>query len=167
MQASLTGHLVFSTIHTNDAPTVFNRLIDMGVEPFLVSSSLVAVLAQRLVRRLCSECKEPFRPTSSELAQIGARSSDVDGYTVYRPVGCPECLSTGYRGRAGIFELLMVDDDVRALVTARKSAGAVRKVALAHGMASLREDGLRKMLEGVTSLDEVLRVTQEDLEVEA
>jgi general secretion pathway protein E len=146
---------------------VLNRLIDMGVEPFLVSSSLVAVLAQRLVRRLCTECKEPFRPTASELTQIGALPSDVDGYTIYRPVGCSECLSTGYRGRAGIFELLMVDDDVRALVTARKSAGVVRKVALAHGMASLRHDGLRKMLEGVTSLDEVLRVTQEDLEVEA
>jgi len=167
VQASLTGHLVFSTIHTNDAPTVFNRLIDMGVEPFLVSSSLIAVLAQRLVRRLCPACKEPFVPSASDLAQIGATREDLEGHTVYRPVGCPECLSTGYRGRAGIFELLLVDDDVRALVTARKSAGAVRKVALAHGMASLRHDGLRKMREGVTSLDEVLRVTQEDLEVDA
>ena len=160
IQASLTGHLVFSTIHTNDAPGAFTRLIDMGVEPFLVSSSLVAILAQRLVRQLCSECKEPHSPTATELADLGI--SRLPAGTIYRANGCAECNHKGYSGRSGIYELLVVEDDIRALVVAGKPTGVVRKAAIANGLNTLRDDGIRKVLEGVTSLDEVRRVTQED-----
>ncbi len=162
VQASLTGHLVFSTLHTNDAPTAFSRLIDMGVEPFLVSSSLIAVLAQRLVRRLCPRCKEAFEPSDIELKEAGVSRERVTGHTVYRAKGCPACLSTGYKGRSGIYELLTVSEGVRQLVMAGSSAGIIRKRAIEDGMASLRDDGIRVVLEGRTSLDEVMRVTQED-----
>ena len=163
VQASLTGHLVFSTIHTNDAPGSFTRLVDMGVEPFLVASSLVAVLAQRLLRRLCPDCKEPHTPTAAELKDLGLTGQSLHTRPIYQAKGCPECLQKGYRGRMGIFELLVVDDDVRALVTAGADSGTIKKKALANGMKSLRDDGIRKVLEGTTSLDEVLRVTQEDV----
>lgn len=163
VQASLTGHLVFSTIHTNDSAGAFTRLIDMGVEPFLVSSSLIAVLAQRLVRRLCPECREPYTPTDTELAEAGVSRAIVTG-NVFRAKGCPACLSTGYRGRIGIYELLMVDDSIRQLVTARESAGIIARKAREHGLLTLREDGMRQVREGVTSLDEVMRVTQEDVQ---
>jgi general secretion pathway protein E len=163
VQASLTGHLVFSTIHTNDSAGAFTRLIDMGVEPFLVSSSLIAVLAQRLVRRLCPECREPYTPTDTELAEAGVSRAIVTG-TVFRAKGCPSCLSTGYRGRIGIYELLMVDDAIRQLVTARESAGIIARKAREHGLLTLREDGMRQVRQGVTSLDEVMRVTQEDVQ---
>ncbi|MES2640048.1 MAG: type II secretion system ATPase GspE [Myxococcota bacterium] len=163
VQASLTGHLVFSTLHTNDAPTAFSRLIDMGVEPFLVSSSLIAVLAQRLVRRLCPKCKEAFEPSDIELKEAGVARSRLEGHTVYRGKGCSACLSTGYKGRTGIYELLTVSEGVRQLVMAGSSAGVIRKRAIEDGMASLRDDGIRVVLEGRTSLDEVMRVTQEDL----
>ena len=162
VQASLTGHLVFSTLHTNDAPTAFSRLIDMGVEPFLVSSSLIAVLAQRLVRRLCPRCKEAFEPSDIELKEAGVSRERVTGHTVYRAKGCPACLSTGYKGRSGIYELLTVSEGVRQLVMAGSSAGVIRKRAIEDGMATLRDDGIRVVLEGRTSLDEVMRVTQED-----
>ncbi len=162
VQASLTGHLVFSTLHTNDAPTAFSRLIDMGVEPFLVSSSLIAVLAQRLVRRLCPKCKEAFEPSDIELKEAGVTRARVAGHTIYRGKGCPACLSTGYKGRTGIYELLTVSEGVRQLVMAGSSAGVIRKRAIEDGMASLRDDGIRVVLEGRTSLDEVMRVTQED-----
>jgi general secretion pathway protein E len=160
IQASLTGHLVFSTIHTNDAPGAFTRLIDMGVEPFLVSSSLLAVLAQRLVRRLCDQCKEPYVPTTTELGDLGMTKLPKGQF--FRPGGCDECNNKGYSGRSGIYELLMVDDEIRALVVSGASTTAVRRRAIEKGLKTLRDDGIRKALEGVTSLDEVRRVTQED-----
>ncbi len=162
VQAALTGHLVFSTLHTNDAAGAFSRLVDMGVEPFLVASSLVAVLAQRLVRQLCSECKEAYEPSAVQLKDVGLTKKDLKG-KVYRPKGCPECLDTGYRGRSGIYELLHVTDDVKHLVMQSADAGSIKKAALANGLVTLRRDGLRKVLDGVTSFDEVVRVTQEEV----
>jgi general secretion pathway protein E len=158
IQASLTGHLVFSTLHTNDAPGAITRLVDMGVEPFLVASSLVAVLAQRLVRVLCPHCKEPWEPTAEQLAEIGvARPASV-----FRPVGCDRCHHTGYRGRLGIFELMLVDDDIRGLITQRVDAKSIKRKAMEKGMNALRADGARKVLAGVTSVAEVLRATEEE-----
>ena len=164
IQASLTGHLVFSTIHTNDAAGAFTRLIDMGVEPFLVASSLLANLAQRLVRRLCIECKEAYVPSAVELAGIGLAPERLNnnGGHIYRPRGCEKCLGTGYSGRSGIFELLEVTDDVRATVMKRSDASTIKRVALSQGMRTLRHDGGDKVLHGVTSIEEVLRVTQEE-----
>ncbi|MFZ5481030.1 MAG: type II secretion system ATPase GspE [Myxococcota bacterium] len=162
VQASLTGHLVFSTVHTNDAPTTFARLIDMGVEPFLVGSSIIAVLAQRLVRRLCPHCKQVYDPPDVELKEAGVERARIAGHTVYKAVGCPACLSTGYKGRAGIYELLVVSEAVRQLVLSGANAGVIRRKAIEEGLATLRDDGIRQVLEGLTSLDEVMRVTQED-----
>ena len=159
IQASLTGHLVFSTLHTNDAPGAFTRLIDMGVEPFLVSSSVLAILAQRLVRRLCEQCRSPYTPNSSELADLGLSKSPGK---LYRAVGCEECNHKGYSGRSGIYELLMVDDEIRSMVVAGATTGAIRNKAIELGLLTLRDDGIRKALEGITSLDEVRRVTQEE-----
>jgi general secretion pathway protein E len=171
VQASLTGHLVLSTLHTNDAPTAFSRLSDMGVEPFLVSSSVVAVLAQRLVRRLCSACKKPHHPSMEELRGLGLgeaamttlRQAMARGMTIYQADGCKECLDKGYRGRSGIYELLAVDEEIRVLVSTNANAGTVRAKAIENGMRTLRDDGIRKVLDGVTSIDEVARVTQEDV----
>ena len=165
IQASLTGHLVFSTIHTNDAPTAFTRLIDMGIEPFLVASSLVAILGQRLVRRVCSECKVPHHPTVQELREVGLEPKDIVGATLFRAVGCPECNMKGYAGRTGIYELLIVTEELRAVVTGGADAGVIKRQAVSEGMRTLRYDGLRKALEGLTTLDEVMRVTQEDVVV--
>jgi general secretion pathway protein E len=131
----------------------------MGVEPFLVSSSLVAILAQRLVRQLCEQCKVPHSPTATELADIGLRS--LPG-PVFKATGCAECNQKGYSGRSGIYELLVVEDNVRALVVEGRPTGIIRKAAIANGLKTLRDDGIRKALEGVTSLEEVRRVTQED-----
>ncbi len=163
IQASLTGHLVFTTIHTNDAPTAFTRLIDMGIEPFLVASSLVAILAQRLVRRLCPLCKQPHNPTDAELKDVGLTRADLVGRDLHRAVGCPECNMKGYQGRTGIYELLIVSDELRGVVTGGADAGIIKKHAVEEGMRTLRMDGLEKALEGMTTLDEVLRVTQEDV----
>ena len=162
IQASLTGHLVFSTIHTNDSPTAFTRLVDMGIEPFLVASSLIAILAQRLVRRLCPDCKEQYRPSDVDLKDVGLNPAEFKG-TMYRAVGCENCNHKGYRGRTGIYELLIVSEEVRQAVTAGADASMIKKVAIEHGLQTLREDGLQKAIEGHTSLDEVLRVTQEDV----
>ncbi len=165
IQASLTGHLVLSTLHTNDAAGAITRLVDMGVEPFLVGSSLIGVMAQRLVRRVCPTCREEFAPTPEQLAEIGlAPDALLGGQRVYRPHsgGCEECLGTGYRGRTGIYELLTVDDAMRQLIVTNPTAGAVKKAALAKGMITLRDDGARKVLQGLTTMEEVLRVTQEE-----
>jgi len=159
IQASLTGHLVFSTLHTNDAAGAFTRLIDMGVEPFLVSSSIVAILAQRLVRRLCPSCKEAYTPNATELADFGM--SNYKGQ-LFRPAGCEECSQKGYSGRSGIYELLIIDDPIRALVVSGEPTGIIRNLAVKRGLKTLRDDGIRKALEGITSLDEVRRVTQEE-----
>jgi general secretion pathway protein E len=162
IQASLTGHLVFTTIHTNDAPSAFTRIIDMGIEPFLVASSLIAVLAQRLVRRLCPDCKEAYHPSDEELHELSLSREWVAGRPFHRAVGCPECQHKGYRGRCGIHELLVVSEPLRVKCTAGADASVLKKVAIAEGMKTLRDDGLAKVLEGVTSVDEVLRVTSED-----
>jgi general secretion pathway protein E len=161
IQASLTGHLVFSTLHTIDAPSAITRLVDMGVEPYLVASSLVAVLAQRLVRVLCPQCKEPFEPTAEQLAEIGIQARDK-AIRVQRPVGCERCNHTGYRGRIGIFELMLLDDDIRALVTVNTDAKTIKRKAMDKGMRSLRADGARKVLSGQTSIAEVLRATEDE-----
>jgi general secretion pathway protein E len=166
VQASLTGHLVFSTLHTNDAATAFTRLIDMGVEKFLVTSSLLAVLAQRLVRRLCPQCKVAYTPMPGELAEAGVDSQRFHGHVLYKGVGCPACLMTGYKGRTGIYEFLSVSDEVRELVLRNAPANQVARRARELGMRSLREDGMRVVAEGRTSLDEVMRVTQVDVSVD-
>ncbi len=160
IQASLTGHLVFSTLHTNDAPSAITRLVDMGVEPYLVASSLVAVLAQRLVRMLCPQCREAYTPTAESLAEIGVRATKP--VRVYRAKGCAYCHQTGYLGRVGIFELMIVDDAVRAHITQSTDSKTIKKVAVEHGMQPLRVDGARKAVEGITSIEEVLRATEEE-----
>jgi general secretion pathway protein E len=164
IQAALTGHLVFSTLHTNDSFGAMTRLLDMGIEPFLVSSSVIAVMAQRLVRRVCGSCREEYQPSREELEEIGIAPHHMAGHTVYKPgPGCPQCKRTGYRGRTGIHELLVVDDEIRALVMKSADAAAIRRAATARGMTTLREDGADKVLQGITTVEEVLRVTQEDL----
>jgi general secretion pathway protein E len=164
IQAALTGHLVFSTLHTNDSFGSITRLLDMGIEPFLVSSSVIAVMAQRLVRRLCSSCRAPYQPTREELEELGITPQRMLGKTVYKPgEGCAQCKRTGYRGRTGIHELLVVDDEVRTLIMKSADAATIRRAATARGMNTLREDGADKVVEGLTSIEEILRVTQEDL----
>ena len=160
IQASLTGHLVFSTIHTNDAPGAVTRLVDMQVEPFLVASSLLAVLAQRLVRTICPLCKESYTPTQDELSEIGLDSREVR--VLYRGKGCDSCQQTGYRGRIGIFELMTINDEVRASIMANSDASTLKTIARNHGMRTLREDGSLKVKRGITTVAEVTRVTRED-----
>jgi len=163
IQASLTGHLVFSTLHTNDAAGAVTRLVDMGVEPFLVASSVLAILAQRLVRVLCPACREAYAPAVEELQQFGLTAAELPEGRLYRAAGCAACKSTGYRGRSGIYELLLVDERVRQQVMANADAGSIREGARQRGMRTLRDDGIRAMLTGQTSAEEVLRVTQEEL----
>jgi general secretion pathway protein E len=164
IQAALTGHLVFSTLHTNDSCGAITRLIEMGIEPFLVASSVIAVMAQRLLRRVCPSCRVPYRPSMEELRQLGISADDLEGRSVYRiGPGCPDCKQTGYRGRLGIHELLVIDDEVRNLTMKSSDSSSIRRVAAAKGMTSLREDGAEKVLRGLTTIEEVLRVTQEDL----
>ena len=159
LQAALTGHLVFSTLHTNDAPGALTRLLDMAVEPFLISSSLLAVLAQRLVRRVCPACGREGPPGAEERAALGAATPAM---LRHAGPGCADCRGTGYRGRTAIHELLVVNDQIRTLIMARADAAAVRRRATADGMATLRDDGLAKVCEGVTTLAEVLRATQDE-----
>lgn len=163
IQASLTGHLVFSTLHTNDAAGAITRLLDMGVEPFLISSSLLAVMAQRLVRNLCPKCREAYRLTDAQCQEIGIDSRIHKQPEVFRASsnGCPNCQFTGYRGRSGIYEMLHINDTVRSLIMQRANSTQIR--AAARDMASLRTDGARKVLLGQTSFEEVIRVTQEDI----
>ncbi len=163
IHASLTGHLVFSTLHTNDAAGAITRLLDMGVEPFLAASSVVAIVAQRLVRVLCPSCRKPYQPTAEELAKLGLRANRGAAVTAFHAGGCGACVSTGYRGRTGIYEILAMDDELRALVLAKSDANAIKTVAIQHGMRTLREDGAHKVLSGVTTTEEVLRVTSEDV----
>ncbi|NOQ46486.1 MAG: type II secretion system ATPase GspE [Desulfobulbaceae bacterium] len=162
IQSALTGHLVFSTLHTNDAASAVTRLIDMGIEPFLVSSSVNAILAQRLVRKICEHCRESFKPTREYLANAGLSPGEFGDRVLYRGKGCPKCLNTGYLGRIGIFELMIMTDTMKSLVLTTSDAGQIKKQALsslASGMVTLRQDGLRKVLAGLTTLEEVFRVT--------
>ncbi len=159
IQASLTGHLVFSTLHTNDAPSALTRLIDMGVKPFLVSTAVASVMAQRLLRRLCLSCRQPYEPSAALLAAVGMRPEEIRGRTLYRAVGCRECRFEGYKGRVGIYELFAMDPQVREATYRRSSTQQIREQArLTGGLRSLREDGLRKVLDGTSTIDEVLRV---------
>ncbi len=160
IQSALTGHLVLSTMHTNDAPGAVTRLVDMGLEPFLVASSVTAVLAQRLVRLICKDCKEAYVPSDEILRDTGlAGAGDIK---FYRGKGCDHCMHTGYRGRVGIFELMLPSDDIRALTIAKSSTTEIRKAALNNGMNTMQADGMEKVKSGVTTLEEVLRVTQEE-----
>lgn len=162
VQASLTGHLVFSTLHTNDSASAFMRLCDMGVEPFLVTSTVEGVMAQRLVRRLCDDCREPYVPKRKDVPEDFPLGELMEkGGRVYRPRGCRKCRGTGYRGRIGLYELLVADDKIRALANEREPSNIVKRAAVEAGMKTLRLDGWDKVLAGVTSTEEVLRVTKE------
>ena len=168
IQSSLTGHLVFSTLHTNDSAGAVSRLLDLGVEPYLVSSSLIAVMAQRLVRKICPDCREVYEPTPHELRELGlgdvAGAGLADGgRKFYVGAGCDRCFQTGYRGRTGVYELMLIKEEIQDLVYRRESAGVVKKAALNAGLQTLRMDGARKMLAGITTVSEVLRVTQADI----
>ncbi|MBW1983039.1 MAG: type II secretion system ATPase GspE [Deltaproteobacteria bacterium] len=160
IQAALTGHLVFSTLHTNDAASAVTRLIDMGIEPFLVSSAVQAIIAQRLVRVLCPQCREPYRPTEAELAELGLQLEGQAVKNIYREKGCAECMDTGYRGRLGIFELLHMSETIKTMILRTSEANEIRRAAIKEGMTTLRDDGIRKVLEGITTISEVMRVTQ-------
>ncbi len=163
IQASLTGHLVFSTLHTNDAAGAITRLIDMGVEPFLVSSSVIAIMAQRLVRIICPKCKEAYEAPEETLRELGLNPKTITSRTVFRGKGCESCLGTGYYGRSGIFELLLIDDEIRQLILDRISSNIIKKKALEKGMLTLRGDGAQKVANGVTTIEEVLRITREEV----
>ncbi|MDI6907389.1 MAG: ATPase, T2SS/T4P/T4SS family [Thermoanaerobacterales bacterium] len=159
VESALTGHLVLSTLHTNDAAGAITRLGDMGIEPFLTASSLVCILAQRLVRVLCLNCKEPYELPAAEWRRVaGAADADDRPIRLYRPRGCLRCSNTGYRGRIGVYELLRVTEPIRRLTLARRSAGEIKEAAVAEGMVTLFEDGLLKVKKGITSLEEVMRV---------
>jgi type IV pilus assembly protein PilB len=159
IHAALTGHLVFSTLHTNDAPSSIMRLVDMGIEPFLISSSIIGIMAQRLVRTICSKCREKYVPSSQVLKDFGLNEKEKGVF--FRGKGCQKCMDTGYKGRIGIFELMIFDDNIRDLAVAKASLDEVRKQAIKAGMVILREDGLRLIREGVTTIEEVVRVTQQ------
>lgn len=189
VQSSLTGHLVLSTIHTNDAAGALTRLVEMDIEPFLVASSMIGIQAQRLVRVLCPHCKQLFEPTREQLVELGVDPDNPyqsfsqpvenvyieaakrlpplqplsnDRVMLYEAVGCDECLGLGYRGRTGLYEMLMITDDIRALVLKNSDSNSIKKTALREGMVNLREDGARKVLSGITTIEEVLRVTHDD-----
>ena len=159
IQSSLTGHLVFSTLHTNDAAGTVTRLIDMEIEPFLVSSSVIVVIAQRLVRMLCPDCKESYIPDDESLATIGIEERILENHKIYRSKGCPSCMNTGYRGRTAIFEMMIFNDDLKKLILKTSDANQIREAAIKSGMSTLMQDGTRKVLEGITSIEEVYRVT--------
>jgi len=158
VQAALTGHLVFSTLHTNDASGALSRLIDMGIEPFLISSSIIGILAQRLVRKICDKCKEEYTPTDDILKALGL--SDKNG--IFKGKGCDACKNTGYKGRIGIFELLIVNDQIKKLVVDKVSSDIIKKKTIEMGMKTMRDDGIDKVLKGITTPEEVIKATQEE-----
>jgi type IV pilus assembly protein PilB len=162
VKAALTGHLVLSTLHTNDAPSAIGRLIDMGIEPFLVASSVNLVLAQRLVRRICSACKQPVQLNEEVLSELQLDPASVKGVTFYEGAGCVDCNNTGYRGRQGVYEVMTMSPKVRDLVLERASAGEIKKTAIEEGMLTLRRDGLEKLKRGLTTTEEILKETAAD-----
>ena len=162
-QASLTGHLVFSTLHTNDSASAFMRLCDMGVEPFLVASTVEGVLAQRLVRVLCDDCKEPYHPNVTDLPNDFPVEFRLDPKLIlYRPIGCDSCRKTGYHGRLGIYELLVTNEEIRQMMTQKGTSDAIKQVAIRNGMKTMRMDGWDKAMSGITTIDEIVRVTKAD-----
>jgi len=163
IQAALTGHLVFSTLHTNDAPSAVARLIDIGVQPFLVASSIQAIMAQRLIRRICTNCKEVYQPKPHELRLVGMTEEDVAHVTLYKGAGCVECSQTGFKGRVGIFELMEMDSQLRDMAFNKATTNRIRDQAVASGMRTLLHDGVRKVLQGVTTIEEVLSNVAGDL----
>ncbi len=163
IQSALTGHLVLSTLHTNDSASAVTRLIDMGIEPYLVCSSVIGIMAQRLVRDICPKCKSPYEPSEEEHLILSRSRLNSDGGTFCRGSGCPHCIDTGYRGRTGIFELMVVDDELRELVMANARSNLIKEAAVKKDMRTLHEDGMRKVFAGDTTIEEVLRVTQDDV----
>jgi len=168
IQSSLTGHLVFSTLHTNDSAGAVTRLIDLGLEPYLVSSSLIAVIAQRLVRKVCPDCRKKYQPALHELRELGLGNGQAAGSTYgsvefFVGTGCDKCFQTGYRGRTGIYEMMLINDEIQEQIYKKETAGTIKKNALEAGMQTLRMDGARKVLAGITTIAEVLRVTQADV----
>jgi len=163
VQSALTGHMVFSTLHTNDAAGALTRLVEMGIEPFLAASSIVGILAQRLVRRICPHCRESYRPDKAVVEEMGLTGALPPEAVFYRGRGCDQCLNIGYRGRSGIYELLTVDDEVRALLLQNKDSATIKNSAMRRGMTTLRDAGLAKALKGETTIEEVMRVTQEEV----
>ena len=168
INASLTGHLVLSTLHTNDAPGAITRLVDMGIEPFLVSSSIVGVLAQRLIRKICPHCSSEYTPSVEVVEGLGTTMNHLEklspkgAVTFYRSKGCSECRFTGYVGRMAIYELMVVSDEIRALILKETDAGTIRKQATKEGMLSLRQSALSKLCQGATTVEEIIRITQLD-----
>ena len=162
INASLTGHLVFSTLHTNDAPSAVTRLIDIGVKPFLVASSSRCLMAQRLVRKICKRCGAPYEPTAEEMRALSVDATKAASATFKKGRGCSECNKTGYRGRMGIFEIFVIDDEVRKLIYDKVSSTVLRARAREIGMRTLREDGARKAVAGLTTPDEVIKATVMD-----
>jgi general secretion pathway protein E len=162
IQAALTGHLVFSTLHTNDAAASFTRLVDMGMEPYLIASAVEGVIAQRLVRVLCPHCKTPAKPDVKFLQELNFPTARLPGSTLCTSAGCDACRSTGFHGRLGIFEVLEVTDELESLVTLRRPSNELKQKAMSQGMMSLRDDGWEKVLAGLTTVEEVIRATEEN-----
>jgi len=168
IQSSLTGHLVFSTLHTNDSAGAVSRLLDLGVEPYLASSSLIAIMAQRLVRKVCPDCRQEYKPVPHELRELGLADVEISGLTdgshsFYVGAGCDKCFQTGFHGRTGVYELMLINEHIQDMIYKRQSAGTIKKLALNAGLQTLRMDGARKVLAGITTVSEVLRVTQADV----
>ncbi len=162
VQAALTGHLVLSTVHTNDAPGTITRLVDMGIEPFLISSAVILILAQRLIRKICMDCREPIKVHPQLLIDLGIPPDEVKSFTVYKGKGCPICNNTGYKGRLGLYEVMPMKEEVKELVLSRASTSEIKKEAIRLGMKTLRQSGIMKVKDGVTTIEEVLRSTIED-----
>ncbi len=160
VQSALTGHLVFSTLHTNDSASAITRLVDIGIEPFLISSSVIAVVAQRLVRVLCRDCKEPYTPDDMALGSVGITPDRIKNIKLYKAKGCEKCFNTGYRGRIGIFEIMVMDAALKSLILKTYDSNLIKNEALNHNMITLRQDGIQKVLKGISTIEEVMRVTQ-------
>jgi type IV pilus assembly protein PilB len=159
IQASLTGHLVFTTLHTNDSTGAVTRLMDMGIEPFLISASLECVLAQRLIRKICANCRTPYQPSEQVLASIGLAPHDIGDKSFYYGKGCEVCNHTGYKGRKGIYELLKISDPIREMINNREPGILIRQKAIELGMTTLRQDGMRSIYDGITTIEEVVKYT--------
>ncbi|UCD36331.1 MAG: Flp pilus assembly complex ATPase component TadA, partial [Nitrospiraceae bacterium] len=159
VKAALTGHLVLSTLHTNDAPSTVSRLLNMGVEPFLVSASVVMILAQRLCRKVCEQCKEEIKIPDSTLLNIGLSQNDLNTFACYKGKGCPTCGGTGYKGRIALYEVMPVKEELKEMIVRGATSSDLKKAAIRLGMKTLRMSGLTKLKDGVTTVEEVLRVT--------